>query len=114
MKDFQETIDKIFNEIEIRLSAKLLTEGFQIHSQISTPKDFGSRYTEWRNENDKYALRLIWDGKESWFSIEESPLTKTSAPNSWTDIVLVPVDKTKVTDVSYSFSVVEDIVNDVK
>lgn len=109
MRDFQATIDKIFNGIEIRLSAKLLTDGFQIRSQTSTPRDFGSRCTEWRNETSKYALRLIWDGKESWFLVEES----TGAPNSWADIVLVPVDKTKVTDVSYSSSVIEDIVNEV-
>ena len=43
MRDFQETIDEIFNAIENELSAKLLIRGFQMYSQISTPQASGSR-----------------------------------------------------------------------
>lgn len=114
MKDFQENINKIFDEIEIQLSAKLMTSGFKIHSKTSTPRGFGSRYTEWRNEIDKFALRLIWDGKESWFSVEESPFSSPSPPNSWADIVVVPVDKANVIDVRYCTSMIEDIINEVQ
>ena len=114
MNDFQDTIDGLFQEIEIRLSAKLLTVGLRIHSQVFTGKDFGSRYTEWRHEVDKYALRLIWDGKEGWFLVEESAIMGTKDPLSWADIVFVPVDKTQLKNVSYKSWLVEDIIKEVK
>lgn len=80
MKDFRETIDGIFGEIEIRLTLKLSMDGFQVHSQVSTPEDFGSRFTKWRKEVDKLAIRLIWDGKERWFSVEEFPFVTLLIP----------------------------------
>jgi len=114
MKDFQLTIEELYSKIENRLSAKLLPQGFLPHAQVSTRGDFGSRYTEWRNESDKFAVRLTWDAIKSWFLFEESPYNDAYDPISWIDIVLVPVDKSKVTDLDYASSVIDDLVNEVE
>lgn len=111
MSIFQKAIDELFSRIETQLSAKLTAENFNIYKQVSSPEAFGSRYTEWRNDLAKLARRLVWDGKEGWFLLEESPFTATQLPKSWTDIVIVQIDKAKMTDPTYRASVVENIVN---
>jgi hypothetical protein len=112
MKNPQATVDSIFKQVEAELSLRLLKQDFLLESQVYSDEAFGSQYTEWRNQYESYALRLVWDGKERWFVIQESPFSRTSKPHSWTDVLLVPFDKTKITE-DYTSSIVRDLLKEV-
>ena len=106
-------ITETYKAIENKLTKKLLSDNFQMTESKNHPESFGSRYTVWKNFETLYALRLIWDGKDSWFIIEESPFTKKTEPNSWADLVIVPVDTSK-TGLDYKQQIISDLINEIK
>lgn len=112
MSSPQNIIEIIFNHAENELSTKLLKDGFCLHKQVVSEEAFGSRYTVWINQKEKQALRLVWDGKEGWFVVEESLFSDNSEPNSWADIVLIPFDKTN-TEEDYNESIIRELVDEV-
>jgi hypothetical protein len=113
MSSPQNTIERIFMQAESEISTKLLREGFCLQKQVISEEAFGSRYTVWMHQKDRQALRLVWDGKEGWFVVEESPFSDNSEPNSWAEIVLVPFDKTN-TENTYNESIIRELVHEVR
>ena len=106
-------IIETYEAVENELTKKLQSDNFQKTESENHPDSFGSRYTVWKNFETLYALRLIWDGKDSWFIIEESPFTKNSEPNSWVDLVIVTVDNSK-TGLDYKQQIIHDLINEIK
>lgn len=90
--DIENFIKTTYSLIEGRLDQKLGLEGFYKTDYKFHYETFGSRYSIWKNFDLKIALRLIWDGKDMLFCIEESPFSPSSDPMSWADIVVVPID----------------------
>ena len=81
----QDTVKQAYQEIVIRLTDKLNATGYQVVEEKSHDLVFGSCYTIWSNNED--ALRLTWDGKERWFSLEEATLP-ISAMGPWNEIII--------------------------
>ena len=96
-----------------KLYEKLQSDNFQKTESENHTESFGSRYTVWKNFETLYALRLIWDGKDSWFIIEKSPFTKKSEPNSWADLVIVPLDDSKI-GLDYKQQIINDLINEIE
>src|SRR5690606_18898661 len=89
-------ISETYEAIEKELTQKLQSDNFQRTESENHPESFGSRYTILTKFETLSALRLIWYGNDSWFMIEESPFTKKSEPHSWADLVIVPLDDSKI------------------
>ena len=106
-------ISETYEAIEKELTQKLQSDNFQKTESENHLESFGSRYTIWKNFETLSALRLIWDGKDSWFIIEESPFTKKSEPNSWADLVIVPLDDSKM-GLEYKQQIINDLINEIK
>ena len=99
--------------VENELTKKLQSDNFQKTESENRPESFGSRYTVWKNFETLFALRLIWDGKDSCFIIEESPFTKKSEPNSWADLVIVTLDDSKI-GLDYKQQIISDLINEIE
>lgn len=106
-------ITETYEVIENELTKKLQSDSFQKTESENHTESFGSRYTVWKNFETLYALRLIWDGKDSWFIIEESPFTKKTEPNSWADLVIVPLDDSKI-GLDYKQQIINDLINKIE
>jgi len=65
----------------------LSSRGFRLTSEHFEPESFGSAYAEYRK--DDFWLRLIWDGKDGWLSIDVAR-TKGHYPGhaDWKDLEL--------------------------
>lgn len=108
--DISKYINETFLLIESKLLEKLKEQNFSLSSSKISEDDFGSRYSIWKNYAELIAIRFVWDGKESWFLIEESPFTLNNEPNSWADIILVPFKRTNV-DESYQEQLIDEILS---
>ncbi|MCI1267234.1 MAG: hypothetical protein LKG19_11730 [Saprospiraceae bacterium] len=86
-------IDKLYSKIECQLTSILKIKDFVLFEKRVDENVFGSRYSVWVNKQRKEAIRLVWDGKDSWFVLEESPYLNDNRPNSWADIVIVPFNE---------------------
>lgn len=106
-------ITETYDAIENKLTEKLLPDNFHKVVSKNHSESFGSKYTVWKNLEKLVAIRLIWDGKDSWFIIEESPFTKETEPNSWADIVIVPFDNS-IVGAKYKQQIINDLINNVK
>src|SRR5688500_3272413 len=96
MNNNQERIDQIFEKVESQLSELLKLQQFTVHEQKIDHEAFGSRYIIWINDQDKEAIRFLWDGKERWFVLEESPVAENLKTWSWpwADILLLQINNT--------------------
>jgi hypothetical protein len=74
MKNPQATVDSIFKQVEAELSLRLLKQDFLLESQVYSDEAFGSQYTEWRNQYESYALRLVWEWKGTMVCDTRVPL----------------------------------------
>ena len=62
----------------------LREHGVLVLEEMSHPQSFGSRCTVFGNGLE--GIRLIWDGKESWFVLEQIPENSHTVPHGWADI----------------------------
>ncbi|UII25109.1 hypothetical protein LVD15_17575 [Fulvivirga maritima] len=104
---------ELFNRIEEKLQAKLELDNFKKTESKDEVLSFGSRFTVWKNMTEQLAIRLTWDGKESWFIVEESPFNEGAEPISWADLVIVPYDK-QLESKDYNERTLKDIVDEIK
>ena len=111
--DILDFITETYDAVDIELTKKLHSDNYLKTENENHPESFGSRYTVWKNFETLNAIRLIWDGKDSWFLIEESPFTKDSEPNSWTDLVIVPLDNSKI-GLEYKQQIINDLINEIE
>lgn|GEM_PF-698249 len=110
--DVSKYIEDAFILIESELSKRLKRQDFRLTDSKISKDDFGSRYSTWKNFDELMAVRLVWDAKESWLLIEESPFSLNKEPVSWADLVLVPIDRDKIDD-QYLGKLVDDILNEI-
>lgn len=94
-----------------QLDKKLSSQGYLISSNEYHKELFGSRYCTWVNKVEKMAIRLVWDGKDSWFVLEESTFIKSDSKFAWADIGIHPFDQNNFKR-SYQNGIVESIVNE--
>ena len=106
-------VNDIYDRIEYKLTQKLGMQGYHLTNTEYQEEAFGSRYTIWKNEERQFAVRLLWDGKESWFIVEESPYGKGQEPISWGDLVIVPFDK-NIQNEKYNKEIVDAVVDEIR
>jgi hypothetical protein len=104
---------EIFDVMESGLSKILAKDNYKLAETEFHEGTFGSRYSVWKNDKEKYAVRLTWDGKESWFIVEESPFGESDNPISWADNVIVPFDR-NVKDEQYFREIIDSVINEMK
>ena len=81
-------LDFLLTEVEAELKAS----GFRCVHDQKHPHAFGSRELVWAGT--KQAIRLVWDGKESWVRVQ----TRPSDGIKWKDIVLERVGRDGIDD----------------
>jgi hypothetical protein len=72
-------IDSVFDQI----TQTLRSDGFRGVEDARHPEAFGSRYAVFAGLG-RY-LRLVWDGRESWFLLQEQA---PGNPAEWSDIAV--------------------------
>jgi len=86
-------ITQAYTKIKDALNIKLALQGYRMVHEQHNDKVFDSRYTIWSNNED--ALRLTWDGKESWFILEVADQLPLSVITAWDEIVSSPYNPRK-------------------
>jgi hypothetical protein len=82
-------IDRVFGKIRNVIRAQLLPLGFVIFiNEEDGP--FGSKMIELHRDNQ--GIRLLWDGKESWFVLQNCEDVNLKPLPKWKDILFRRVD----------------------
>ena len=106
-----DNVKTAYKLIVSRLDERLSVKGFEMISNEHQEEIFGSRFCIWVSEKEKLAIRFIWDGRESWFVLEESPVLNRRSNYSWADIGLFPFDVENFTD-EYQMDVSDSILSE--
>lgn len=106
-------IEETYILVKEELNTKLINQGYSITTEAYHKESFGSRYCVWVNLDELFAIRLIWDGRDSWFILEESPASKTQEKFAWADIGVFPFDANN-NELSYRAEIVQSIVNEIQ
>lgn len=103
----QSEISTLYQHIKVALSSKLGSLGYQfVHEEYHDPV-FDSRYIIWSNNEE--AVRLVWDGKESWFRLEITNVLPIATKTPWKEIIIKPYVPEKDNS-NYRNSIVDEIV----
>ncbi|MDB5116686.1 MAG: hypothetical protein JWQ79_2178 [Mucilaginibacter sp.] len=79
-----------YQKIKNILHAYLNNIGYEIINEQHHDEVFGSRYIVWSNHQK--GVRLIWDGKDSWFVLQVSTALPILNTTSWVEIQCNPYD----------------------
>jgi hypothetical protein len=107
-----DNIAKTNSLLEESLSEILTKKGYSLTKSEYHKEAFGSRFVVWKNEVDKHCFRLIWDGRDSWFILEESPYVNDPEKVAWADVVIVPFDS-NIDKQEYRTEVVSSITKEI-
>ncbi len=105
-------IDDTCELIKESLNDTLNKKGYEFANQEYHKGAFGSRFFVWVNRNDKHCFRLIWDGKDSWFVLEESPYMDECEKVAWADVTVVPFDS-NVDNSAYRTELINSIIEEI-
>lgn len=106
-------IDVTYKLVVKSLTDKLTANGYELTTNEYHKESFGSRICVWKNTNEKLAIRLIWDGRDSWFILQESPFIANPQKVSWADIEIIPFDANNF-NANYSEEIVKQITTSVR
>ncbi|WP_123040152.1 hypothetical protein [Cohnella candidum] len=91
------TSNELFNLLKTEIHSILFLSGYEIIEEQYPPEFFGSRYITFSNANS--VIRLVWDGKESYFILEEYiGFNEILKINEWSDIETMKYVKEEVDD----------------
>ena len=110
--DRLKNIEETYKLVKEELDKKLHNQGYSLKTDEYHKESFGSRYCVWVNLDELIAIRLIWDGRDSWFILEESPASKTQENFAWADIGIFPFDPNN-RKLPYRNEIVKSIVNEI-
>jgi|AntRauMFilla1563_2_1112583.scaffolds.fasta_scaffold00304_6 hypothetical protein len=99
-------LQKSLNEI-------LESKGYALTKSEYQKEAFCSRFFVWKNEANKRCFRLIWDGRDSWFILEESPYLKDTEKVAWADVTTVPFDS-NIINSDYRTEAISSIAKEIK
>jgi len=94
------------------LSEILTKRGYSLTKSEYHKEAFGSRFFVWINEDENHCFRLIWDGRDSWFILEESHYVNDPEKVAWADVVIVPFDS-NIEKLEYRTEVVSSITKEI-
>ena len=86
MRSVESTFDSVRDVLE--------RVGFQLVENASHPEAFGSRYAVF--QDNRRRLRLIWDGKEEWFVLDEQS-GESAGSQAWQEVITVRVGRSGIT-----------------
>lgn len=87
--------DKLYNINQFcelckdEIDLTLQSTGYALTKEEYNPESVGSKYWVWTNYKTKHCYRFIWDGKNEWFGLEESPFINDLEQVGFTDVILV-------------------------
>lgn len=108
-----ENIAEISKMLQESLNGILTSKGYSLSKTEYHKDSFGSRFWVWKNEIDKHCFRLIWDGKDSWFVLEESPYVNDPEKVAWADVVIVPFDS-NIDNLDYPTEIVSSLTKEIQ
>ena len=82
--------DSAYEKVLSSVEPHLRSTGYSLLEDMKPPQTFGSRCTTFGNGSER--IRLIWDGKESWFLLERVSETAEDMIRGWEEIKLVDID----------------------
>jgi hypothetical protein len=106
-------IKKTSELIKEAVSSILMTKGYSLRDSQYHEESFGSRFYIWINNAKKHCYRLIWDGRDSWFILEESPYVGNPDKVAWADVVIVPFDS-NVDSPNYRLEITNEIIDEIR
>jgi len=109
LNNISETI-KILKE---SLNEILSDKGYLLTKSEYHKVFLGSSFFVWNNKIEKHCFRLIWDGRDSWFVLEESPYLKNPERVAWADVIVVPFNA-NICNNEYRLEVISSIINEIK
>jgi hypothetical protein len=99
---------RIFSQIETQLTEKLASQGYRV---IERKIDIDRYIIIWTSEDE--AIRLSWDEKQSWFIVEDCPITLNPLLQAWADICIVPCEP-RIDHPQYDQEIIEAVVKEIK
>lgn len=96
-----------------RLTDVLKEAGYDITKDEYHKEAFGYRFYVWTNNSTGHLFRLIWDGRDDWFVLQENWLAESKRSEYWEDIKVLPFDDNR-SDEEYFFSLIEEIEKEIK
>lgn len=88
-KDKLQIIDKFGELCKNQIDLILQSNGYELTKEENHPESFGSKYWVWTNYKARHCYRFIWDGKNEWFSLEESPFINDPQKVGFADVIVV-------------------------
>ena len=88
-KDKLQNINQFFELCKDKIDLTLQNDGYELTKEEYHPEAFGSRYWVWTNNKTKHCYRFIWDGKNEWFGLEESPFINDPEKVGFADVIVV-------------------------
>jgi hypothetical protein len=85
-------INQFSKQCKTEIDAILTNKGYEMTKEEHHPESFGSRYWVWTNYKTKHCYRFVWDGKNEWFSLEESPFINNPEKVGWADVIVVDLE----------------------
>lgn len=108
-----ENINNTYSNIKNEINKILSIQGFIVQSDVYEKELFGSKFCTWLNKSKKLAFRIIWNGRDSLFILEESPYITNSSKYSWADIGVFPFNAND-DDKMYQKELAQSIANELK
>ncbi|TXK47154.1 hypothetical protein FVR03_09920 [Pontibacter qinzhouensis] len=90
------------------INAILTKKGYKLTKEEDHPASFESKYWVWTNYRTKHCYRFIWDGKNDWFSLEESPYINDPEKVGWADVIVVDFEG-HVSNLDYWKEIIREI-----
>ena len=101
----------LFQKIESQLNLLLYENNFVLLENRMDENAFGSIYSIWINNLEKIAIRLVYDGKEGLFIVEESPFMVGKVPNSWSKSAILSANHLEKGNYE---SIIDSFINEIK
>lgn len=110
--DRLKNIEKTCEQLKEAVNSILVNKGYSLKDSQYHEESFGSRFFVWINKTKKHCYRLIWDGRDSWFVLEETPYSDNPDKVAWADVVITPFDS-NVDKPEYRLEITSDIINEI-
>ncbi|WP_242919670.1 hypothetical protein [Pontibacter liquoris] len=89
IKSKLQQINQFGKQCKTEIDVILTNKGYEVTQEEHHPESFESRYWVWINYKTKHCYRFVWDGKNEWFSLEESHFINNPEKVGWADVIVV-------------------------
>jgi hypothetical protein len=85
--------DSLFDDFASALAKVLEAQGFRLRERMQSPQSIGSRLVQYARGTQE--VRLLWDGRERWFLIQQRGAVLHGQEDEWNDIAFERYEPTR-------------------